>query len=202
MISKYNFYKQDRQFKCLVRFNSGMTLTEEKIISIDYEFNQDTEKIIGATIGRMVTIKVKRDVYENIAENDDENYDGPKNGDPRYDQQWDDNIDEIKIGIRNDKTIDNGDGTTSIVENYDWVNLGDNWIVDSVNEKKFTVELTALEPMSTKFNETYTDVGFNGYTTIGLLMKHIEDKFGVSYKIGGMGCSFKHKFLDKNGGGQ
>ena len=110
----------------------------------------------------MVTIKVKRDVYEDIAENDDENYDGPKNGDPRYDQQWDDNIDEIKIGIRNDKTIDNGDGATSIVESYDWVNLGDNWIVDSVNEKKFTVELTALEPMSTKFNETYTDVGKNG----------------------------------------
>ena len=24
----------------------------------------------------------------------------------------------------------------------------------------------------------------------------------IDVKIGGMGCSFKHKFLDKNGGGQ
>ena len=66
MLGNLNFNKSGRVISCRVTIpkgldNKDLILGPEDIMELTYEFNQDTENVIGATIGKQVTIKMRKD---------------------------------------------------------------------------------------------------------------------------------------------
>ena len=70
MLGNLNFNKNGRVIDCRVTLPNGTILTPQQIVELSYEFNQDTENVIGATIGKQVVVKIRK---ENSSQIDWEN---------------------------------------------------------------------------------------------------------------------------------
>ena len=161
MIGNLNFNKNGRVIDCRVTLPNGTILTPEQIVELTYEFNQDTENVIGATIGKQVIVKIRKENSSQI--------------------NWENGNIKVELGIKN-----------SLGE-MEYVNVGEFWRAYDVLQERYVTTVTLLEPMALDFEEVYKAAEGKETITIGELMEHIQNKYGIFFKIGN---------TPFNGGGQ
>ena len=161
MIGNLNFNKNGRVIDCRVTLPNGTILTPQQIVELTYEFNQDTENVIGATIGKQVIVKIRKENSSQI--------------------NWENGFIKVELGIKN-----------SLGE-MEYVNVGEFWRAYDVLQERYVTTVTLLEPMALDFEDTYKAAEGKDTITIGELMEHIQNKYGIFFKIGN---------TPFNGGGQ
>lgn len=161
MIGNLNFNKSGRVIDCRVTLPNGTILTPQQIMELTYEFNQDTENVIGATIGKQITVKIRKENSSQI--------------------NWENGFIKVELGIKNSL------GT------MEYVNVGEFWRAYDVLQERYVTTVTLLEPMALDFEDTYKAAEGRETITIGELMQHIQNKYGIFFKIGN---------TPFNGGGQ
>lgn len=161
MLGNLNFNKNGRVIDCRVTLPNGTTLTPEQIVELTYEFNQDTENVIGATIGKQVIVKIRKENSSQI--------------------NWENGNIKVELGIKN---------SLGIIE---YVNVGEFWRAYDVLQERYVTTVTLLEPMALDFEEVYKAAEGKETITIGELIEHIQNKYGIFFKIGN---------TPFNGGGQ
>lgn len=161
MIGNLNFNKNGRVIDCKVTLPNGTILTPQQIVELTYEFNQDTENVIGATIGKQVIVKIRKENSSQI--------------------NWENGNIKVELGIKN-----------SLGE-MEYVNVGEFWRAYDVLQERYVTTVTLLEPMALDFEDTYKAAEGKETITIGELMEHIQNKYGIFFKIGN---------TPFNGGGQ
>ena len=157
MLGNLNFNKSGRVISCKVTIpkgldNKDLVLGPEDIMELNYEFNQDTENVIGATIGKQVVIKMRKD--ENSSK-----------------INWENGKIKVELGIK-----------TAI--GLEYVNIGEFWTAFDVLQERYVTTVTLLEPMALDFEDTYKAAEGKETITIGELMEHIQNKYGIFFKIG------------------
>ena len=88
---------------------------------------------------------------------------------------------KVELGIKN-----------SLGE-MEYVNIGEFWRAYDVLQERYITTVTLLEPMALDFEEVYKAAEGKDTITIGELMEHIQNKYGIFFKIGN---------TPFNGGGQ
>lgn len=152
MIGNLNFNKNGRVIDCRVTLPNGTILTPEQIMELSYEFNQDTENVIGATIGKQVIVKIRKEESSKI--------------------NWESGDIKVELGIKNSS----GD--------MEYVNIGEFWRAYDILQERYVTTVTLLEPMALDFEEVYKAAEGKDTITIGELMEHIQNKYGIFFKIG------------------
>lgn len=152
MIGNLNFNKNGRVIDCRVTLPNGTILTPQQIVELTYEFNQDTENVIGATIGKQVVVKIRKENSSQI--------------------NWENGNIKVELGIKL---------STGTIE---YVNVGEFWRAYDVLQERYVTTVTLLEPMSLDFEEVYKAAEGKETITIGELMEHIQNKYGIFFKIG------------------
>lgn len=152
MIGNLNFNKNGRVIDCRVTLPNGTILTPQQIVELTYEFNQDTENVIGATIGKQVIVKIRKENSSQI--------------------NWENGFIKVELGIKN---------SLGIIE---YVNVGEFWRAYDVLQERYVTTVTLLEPMALDFEEVYKAAEGKENITIGELMEHIQNKYGIFFKIG------------------
>ena len=152
MIGNLNFNKNGRVIDCRVTLPNGTILTPEQIMELSYEFNQDTENVIGATIGKQVIVKIRKEESSKI--------------------NWESGDIKVELGIKNSS----GD--------MEYVNIGEFWRAYDILQERYVTTVTLLEPMALDFEDTYKAAEGKDTITIGELMEHIQNKYGIFFKIG------------------
>lgn len=152
MIGNLNFNKNGRVIDCRVTLPNGTILTPEQIMELSYEFNQDTENVIGATIGKQVIVKIRKEESSKI--------------------DWESGPIKVELGIKNSS----GD--------MEYVNIGEFWRAYDILQERYVTTVTLLEPMALDFEEVYKAAEGKDTITIGELMEHIQNKYGIFFKIG------------------
>ena len=152
MIGNLNFNKSGRVIDCRVTLHDGTILTPEQIMELSYEFNQDTENVIGATIGKQVIVKIRKEESSKI--------------------NWESGNIKVELGIKNSS----GD--------MEYVNIGEFWRAYDILQERYVTTVTLLEPMALDFEEVYKAEKGKETITIGELMEHIQNKYGIFFKIG------------------
>lgn len=152
MIGNLNFNKNGRVIDCRVTLPNGTILTPEQIMELSYEFNQDTENVIGATIGKQVIVKIRKEESSKI--------------------NWESGNIKVELGIKNSQ----GD--------MEYVNIGEFWRAYDIEQERYVTTVTLLEPMALDFEEVYKAKEGKDTITIGELMEHIQNKYGIFFKIG------------------
>ena len=64
------------------------------------------------------------------------------------------------------------------------VNIGEFWRAYDVLQERYVTTVTLLEPMALNFEEVYKAAEGKDTITIGELMEHIQNKYGIFFKIG------------------
>ena len=152
MIGNLNFNKNGRVIDCRVTLPNGMILDPRQIMELSYEFNQDTENVIGATIGKQVIVKIRKEESSKI--------------------DWESGNIKVELGIKNSQ----GD--------MEYVNIGEFWRAYDILQERYVTTVTLLEPMALDFEEVYKAAEGKDTITIGELMEHIQNKYGIFFKIG------------------
>ena len=152
MLGNLNFNKNGRVIDCKVTLPNGTILTPQQIVELTYEFNQDTENVIGATIGKQVIVKIRKENSSQI--------------------NWENGFIKVELGIKN---------SLGIIE---YVNVGEFWRAYDVLQERYVTTVTLLEPMALDFEEVYKAAEGKDTITIGELMEHIQNKYGIFFKIG------------------
>lgn len=152
MIGNLNFNKNGRVIDCRVTLPNGTILTPEQIMELSYEFNQDTENVIGATIGKQVIVKIRKEESSKI--------------------NWESGDIKVELGIKNSQG------------KMEYVNIGEFWRAYDILQERYVTTVTLLEPMALDFEEVYKAAEGKDTITIGELMEHIQNKYGIFFKIG------------------
>ena len=152
MIGNLNFNKSGRVIDCRVTLHDGTILTPEQIMELSYEFNQDTENVIGATIGKQVIVKIRKEESSKI--------------------NWESGNIKVELGIKNSQG------------KMEYVNIGEFWRAYDILQERYVTTVTLLEPMALDFEEVYKAAEGKDTITIGELMEHIQNKYGIFFKIG------------------
>ena len=157
MLGNLNFNKNGRVIGCKVTIprglnNANVVLGPEEIMELNYEFSQDTENVIGATIGKQVIIKMRKD--EDSSKID-----------------WEKGNIKVELGIK----TSNG---------MEYVNIGEFWRAYDIEQERYVTTVTLLEPMALDFEDVYKAAEGKDTITIGELMEHIQNKYGIFFKIG------------------
>ena len=152
MIGNLNFNKNGRVIDCRVTLPNGTILTPEQIMELSYEFNQDTENVIGATIGKQVIVKIRKEESSKI--------------------DWESGNIKVELGIKNSQG------------KMEYVNIGEFWRAYDILQERYVTTVTLLEPMALDFEEVYKAAEGKDTITIGELMEHIQNKYGIFFKIG------------------
>ena len=152
MIGNLNFNKNGRVIDCRVTLPNGTILTPEQIMELNYEFNQDTENVIGATIGKQVIVKIRKEESSKI--------------------DWESGNIKVELGIKNSQG------------KMEYVNIGEFWRAYDILQERYVTTVTLLEPMALDFEEVYKAAEGKDTITIGELMEHIQNKYGIFFKIG------------------
>ena len=152
MIGNLNFNKNGRVIDCRVTLPNGMILDPRQIMELSYEFNQDTENVIGATIGKQVIVKIRKEESSKI--------------------DWESGDIKVELGIKNSQG------------EMEYVNVGEFWRAYDIEQERYVTTVTLLEPMALDFEEVYKAAEGKDTITIGELMEHIQNKYGIFFKIG------------------
>ena len=152
MIGNLNFNKNGRVIDCRVTLPNGTILTPAQIMELSYEFNQDTENVIGATIGKQVIVKIRKEESSKI--------------------DWESGDIKVELGIKNSQG------------KMEYVNIGEFWRAYDILQERYVTTVTLLEPMALDFEEVYKAAEGKDTITIGELMEHIQNKYGIFFKIG------------------
>ena len=152
MIGNLNFNKNGRVIDCRVTLPNGTILDPRQIMELSYEFNQDTENVIGATIGKQVIVKIRKEESSKI--------------------DWESGDIKVELGIKNSQG------------KMEYVNIGEFWRAYDILQERYVTTVTLLEPMALDFEEVYKAAEGKDTITIGELMEHIQNKYGIFFKIG------------------
>ena len=152
MLGNVNTFKNGREWKCrMTTLNNGAVYDGSIIGSFTLTTSQDTSKIIGATIGKQLEIE--------LFTTKDVDFNG---------------LIKLEIGLKcwNEQTKK---------WYYEWMNLGQSFKAESIEQVKYKTKLTCFDAMVYKFEGKYTEGSTADMTTTVALQNHIAEKFGITF---------------------